>query len=193
MKKYTPIILFFQIVSVIMRAMGIAVVVSDIHGDEKALESVFCKALEIGASTIFCAGDLGLWNPALISILQCRPLPFICVRGNCDSPWDYDAAQLPIAPLYRSQKFGSHEIFITHGDRFSLPEDAGLSSEKGMVIITGHTHVPSLSEADGRFYLNPGSVSRPRGRYRASYATLDDEAVSVLELETGKRIFYRKF
>jgi predicted phosphodiesterase len=44
------------------------------------------------------------------------------------------------------------------------------------VVVLGHTHVPFVSEVDGRFVLNPGSVGQPRdGNPKASYVIYDTE------------------
>ena len=62
----------------------------------------------------------------------------------------------------------------------TMGEQAGLSP--GDVIAFGHTHVPWVREVDGIWYVNAGSVGRPKdGDWRACYAVLDltDDEPSV--------------
>ncbi|MDY4889068.1 MAG: YfcE family phosphodiesterase [Sphaerochaetaceae bacterium] len=163
--------------------MSVTIILSDVHGDETSLNAVLLKAEKADASGILFAGDLGLASPGIMMLLKYRNIPFVCVRGNCDSPWDYQDASLPIAPLYRLMTACGRSVFITHGDRYCCPEDVGLPAEKGMIVITGHTHVPDLSFHDDIYWLNPGSISRPRGRSKASYAIIDDRSIRILGLE----------
>ena len=46
------------------------------------------------------------------------------------------------------------------------------------VVLFGHTHVPLCLEEEGVLYLNPGSLTSPRGGSHASYA--------ILEIEKGR-------
>lgn len=154
-----------------------AIVLSDLHGDDESLRAV----MAMDADLILFAGDLGLRNPSVSMVLRNRSVPFISVRGNCDSPWDYEPAGLPMAPLHLSMTLNGHDVFMSHGDRGIRPDCVS----EGMIVITGHTHVPSLERENGVIYLNPGSASRPRGRFGPSFAVIDESCIEIKELGTG--------
>ena len=42
------------------------------------------------------------------------------------------------------------------------------------VLLHGHTHVPACEDHGTYVYLNPGSVSIPKGFSRNSYMTFED-------------------
>ena len=48
----------------------------------------------------------------------------------------------------------------------------------------GHIHLPVLESKDGVTYLNPGSISFPKGGNPASFALLDENSLSILELDS---------
>lgn len=100
-------------------------------------------------------------------------LAFQAVPGNCD--------QSCPAPQRRTIPIAGHKVFMTHGDMYgvfgtgigTLPMAA--KSAGADVVLFGHTHVPLLEEKEGVLYLNPGSLSLPRGGSRPAYAFLDIE------------------
>ncbi len=102
------------------------------------------------------AGDSGL--PAeLID-------PFIAVRGNCD---------LYTYPLERIIDVGFAKIYLHHGHYYSRSQMIlKAKAHDCQIIVTGHTHIPSLDEIDGIYILNPGSVVTPRGGHQKSYALI---------------------
>lgn len=159
--------------------MSKVVVCSDIHGDEVALEGVFEFVRQRGVDLVLCAGDVGLENPMVGHLLRNRPCGFVCVRGNCDSPFDFVEADLPVAPMCRSLKVNGRDVFLQHGHVDLLDFALG----EGSIVISGHTHVGSLQKVNGLYYLNPGSVSRPRGRSERSIALIEEKSISLLRME----------
>ena len=52
------------------------------------------------------------------------------------------------------------------------------------MILTGHTHIPTLDPTpEGVLLLNPGSTSIPKGGFPASYALYEDGRFTVLSLD----------
>ncbi|MBQ7058574.1 MAG: metallophosphoesterase family protein [Firmicutes bacterium] len=100
-------------------------------------------------------------------------LAFQAVPGNCDS--------FCPAPNRLSIPVEGHRVFMQHGDAFGVsgysigqfPRAA--KREKANVVLFGHTHVPLIEVQDGVLYLNPGSLSLPKGGSEPSYALLDLE------------------
>ena len=72
--------------------------------------------------------------------------------------------------------------YITNGAEGWRPAVADLDAD---IVLTGHTHVQSVIDVDGRSVLNPGSVGQPRdGDPRAAYAVIDGGRIEL------KRVAY---
>ena len=66
-------------------------------------------------------------------------------------------------------------------------EDFPFTLKKGDIFIQADTHVPTLFEDEkGIIRLNPGSPSRPRGGYKASYAVIKEDRIEIRKLKNGK-------
>ena len=76
-------------------------------------------------------------------------------------------------------------IFMTHG-HIHTPEKhpGGIDT-----FLSGHTHIPVLERKDGIIYLNPGSVSIPKGGFLPSYAVWEYPEARIISLIDGKTIF----
>ena len=79
-------------------------------------------------------------------------------------------------------------IFATHGHQHNTDNPPML--KQGDVLLHGHTHVPVLEEFDGKYYINPGSVSIPKENSAHSYMVLEDGVFFWKDVETGET--YRK-
>lgn len=142
-------------------------VISDIHG---RLSAEAYEALR-GSDYILCAGDIE--NRMVLVELE-TIAPTICVRGNCDR---YDLG--PRVKSIASPLLGGVRFRMVH-----RPEDIGDIPGDVQVVIHGHTHVPREEYGkDGVLFLNPGSVSRPRGGSSKSIARLfvDEGRVKSVE------------
>ena len=78
---------------------------------------------------------------------------------------------------------------MTHGHYYGVSMDIyGLIDEAKarncQAVFFGHTHKPLITEKDGIFALNPGSLSFPRqeGR-RPSYAIVETDPQGTFEAE----------
>ena len=104
---------------------------------------------------------------------------FAVVTGNCD----YD----PAYPKYVQADFGSDHILMTHGHlyqvNFGLRGLEQLAIEKGAnLVFFGHTHQLGVEKIAGRIFLNPGSISYPRGAYarlNGTYALVETTEKTV--------------
>jgi len=105
--------------------------------------------------------------------------PFISVKGNCDYREDY--------PSYLIIPVHKHRIFMTHGHMYSnMTINDLMNDNRCDICITGHTHSPVNYEANGKRFINPGSVSRPRNGSKRNYLEMDI-------MEDGCLKFYTKF
>ena len=154
-------------------------VTADIHSSEEALEAVIALATQLSASRLLIAGDLCPHSQRMALLLQNAPFPYVAVKGNCDSLWDFKDLGLAIPR--------EHHIGMAHGHSIWTPDDLPIPLTSGDIFILGHSHVPSLKkDGKGIIHLNPGSPSRPRGPQGATVGIITDEKVRIIRLKDGK-------
>ncbi|GAB4523616.1 MAG: metallophosphoesterase family protein [Anaerolineae bacterium] len=151
-------------------------IISDIHGDLKALETVLDR-LENAHKVdhILCAGDLvgrGPEQNRVVELIRQRSIP--TVRGNHDE-WFYGISQensdyLKNLPMDWRGDYEGVEIYMCHGkpgsNLWGLYRDhisdtllnMMLESLQADVLISGHTHVPLFAKVKRGCVLNPGSI-----------------------------------
>ncbi len=146
-------------------------VISDTHG---LLRPEALTALA-GSDHILHAGDVG--SPDIIPALQAIA-PVTAIRGNIDTfPW---AERLPETDVV---ELSGRHLYILH-DVKALdlnPSKAGID-----VVISGHSHRPTIHWNDGLLYFNPGSAGPKRfslpisvGKIRISQAGLEPELITL--------------
>ena len=89
--------------------------------------------------------------------------------------------EFPIDAEYCLLCEGEHMIFATHGHRYSPAYPPALRSVD--ILLTGHTHIPACRKEQGFLYLNPGSVSIPKGGSCHSYMTLENGVFQWKDLQ----------
>ena len=138
--------------------VGTLGVISDTHG---LLRPEAVEALR-GSELILHAGDVG--DPEILEALE-GIAPVVAVRGNMDrAPWARDLPEAEVVEV------GGAHIYILH-DLATLsldPVAAGFA-----VVISGHTHDPSVESKGGVLFLNPGSAGPRRFRLPVSVASLE--------------------
>lgn len=158
-------------------------IASDLHGSAPHIQALADAFHAQGADYMLLLGDLLYHGPRndlperygpkqAIAILNGLSDRLICVRGNCDAEVDQQVLSFPIMADYSWLVEGGRRLFLTHGHLYSPDEPPALSP--GEVMLSGHTHVPTWREREGRWYLNPGSVSIPKNGSPCSYMTLED-------------------
>ncbi len=141
-------------------------VISDIHGNLSAEAE---RALE-PCDLILCAGDVE--RPSILMELDALA-PTVAVLGNCDT-----SLRGMDIPFTASPRIGGVRFFMTH-----RPEDIGTPAEDVRVVVHGHTHIPREERIGNVLYLNPGSVSKPRGGSVKSIARIIIDAGKVASVE----------
>ncbi len=132
-------------------------VISDTHG---LLRPEAVDALR-GSELILHAGDIG--KPEILRELG-QLAPTVAVRGNNDlGDW---ATSLPDV---KAVSLGPDRIHLLH-DLKSLSLDP--VAEGIAVVISGHSHKPSIETRNGVLYLNPGSAGPRRFKLPISVARL---------------------
>lgn len=133
-------------------------VISDTHG---LLREEAISALK-GVDLIIHAGDIG--NHDIISKLN-NEASVIAVKGNNDKA-EWAGKYLKTEVVEIGEKF----IYVVHDikDLDLDPKGAGFH-----VVISGHSHKPSILEKDKVLYLNPGSAGPRRFNLPISIAILN--------------------
>jgi putative phosphoesterase len=146
-------------------------VISDTHG---LLRPEAVEALR-GVELIRHAGDVG--SSSVLETLT-GIAPVVAVRGNNDKgPWAEKLPQWEVAEV------GAVNIYMIHDVKeIDLkPAAAGFQ-----VVVSGHSHKPSVEERQGVLYVNPGSAGPRRFSLPVSVARLkvsgDAVAAEVIEL-----------
>jgi len=148
--------------------------VSDTHG----LLRPEVAALLRGSDHIIHAGDI--CDPAILEALAAIA-PVTAVRGNCDQgPW---AERLRETEHLR---LGEVLICVIHDlARLELePEAQGIR-----VVVSGHSHQPSVAERGGVLFVNPGSAGPRRFKLPIAFGelTIAGSRVSARTLELAPR------
>ncbi len=138
--------------------------ISDTHG---LLRPEAVRALQ-GSELIVHAGDIG--KAGVLEVLR-AVAPVTAVRGNIDrGAW---AHGLPKTEAIGIDRVG---VYIIHDlkDLVIVPETAGFT-----VVVSGHSHQPSIQERNGVLFVNPGSAGPRRFSFPVSLAVMHVQGDSV--------------
>jgi hypothetical protein len=144
-------------------------VLSDTHS---LLRPEALEALR-GATHILHAGDVG--NFDFLDALRAIA-PVTAIRGNIDIYGP--AAELPATEAI---ELNGKLVYMLHSiaDLDLNPEAAGIA-----VVISGHSHKPSIETRSGVLYLNPGSCGPRRFNLPVTVAHLHLDATPRAEIIT---------
>ncbi len=169
----------------------------DIHGSAHYAGKL-CQIFDDGNyDKLVLLGDLlyhGPRNPLpekyapqeVFDMLNARKDKILAARGNCDSEVDQMVLDFPMMGDSVTIFDGDTELFFTHGHVFN--EQAMPKFKKGSVLIHGHTHLRELADKGDYVFLNPGSLSLPKGDGVHSYAVYDSGTFTTHELNSGEVI-----
>ena len=158
-------------------------IASDIHGSARFCAQLMERLAAEAPDQVLLLGDLLYHGPrnALPEEYDC---PKVCamlngikekiaaVRGNCDCEVDQMVLEFPIMADYALLDIDGVTIYATHGHLWS--EEAPPLMGAATILLGGHTHVPACTPHGTFTYMNPGSVSIPKGGSRHSYMTLEN-------------------
>ncbi|ELY88107.1 phosphodiesterase [Natrialba aegyptia DSM 13077] len=141
-------------------------VLSDTHSaDGHELDGDVLRAVR-NADVVIHAGDFT--SSAALDALQDECAVLFAVHGNADS-----AAVRDRLPTARVVEAGGVRFAVTHRRDGG---ETGLAmfgrSRDADVVVSGHTHCPTVVRTDDCLLLNPGSYAQPRGN-RPGYAVLE--------------------
>jgi len=153
-------------------------IISDTHGDLINTERAVMDMGDI--DLLIHAGDT--YRDAM-EIKEKFGLEVIAVCGNTD----YSSRTM----CETTFEIGDKKIFLTHGHQYDVKYDLTRlyyrAQEVGAdIVVFGHSHIPQYIRENDLIFINPGSVSRPRGGSKATYALLelkeDDMEVKLITL-----------
>ena len=161
-------------------------ILSDIHGSEYWCKKALERYRDENCRRILLLGDILYHGPrndlpegynpkGVIALLSAKKDSVLCVRGNCEAEVDQMVLPFPVMADYIAIESGDRVIFATHGHKYD--KNNSLPMCRGDVMLSGHTHIPDCTEKDGKYYLNPGSVSLPKEGSRHSYMIYEDGEV----------------
>jgi putative phosphoesterase len=145
-------------------ALHVIGVISDTHG---LVRPEAIRALT-GVEMIIHAGDIG--KPTVLEALQCVA-PVMAVRGNNDT--DAWGRALPDTEVV---EVGDVFLYVLH-DVHELDLDPVAAGFR--VVISGHSHRPSIATRQGVLYVNPGSAGPRRFKLPISLAWLRIQGSTV--------------
>jgi len=138
-------------------------VISDTHGLLRPQVLPVFK----GVQMILHAGDIG--NPEVLEGLR-TIAPVTAVRGNNDrGDWANAIDEFEVT------KLGSAAIYMLHDVKELEP--AVLAGFQ--IVVSGHSHRPSVDRRDGVLFLNPGSAGPRRFKLPISVARLTIQGTSI--------------
>ena len=138
--------------------------ISDTHGLLRPEATAFLR----GSDFIVHAGDIG--DAEVLKALRALA-PVTVVRGNNDNgPWAEAIAETEVLQV------GDVFIYVLH----NLAElDLDPVAAGFQVVVSGHSHRPSVDERDGVLYVNPGSSGPRRFKLPIAVAELQVAGKSI--------------
>lgn len=154
-------------------------VVSDNHGDRQILVDILEKFSGQIDYFFHCGDSELLSDDKLWEKYQ-------AVSGNCDYGSDF--------PEKLTVQTDLDTVFMTHGHladvRFGMTK-LGLMAQqaKADIVLFGHTHQIGCEKMGPRIFLNPGSISQPRGPIAIKSFAVIDSSPTEFEIQYYNRQF----
>ena len=159
-------------------------IASDIHGSAYYCQKLLEEFQKEQTDRLLILGDILYHGPRndlprdyapkeVLVMLNAMKEKIFCVQGNCDAEVDQMVLEFPIMADYCILPVGDRLIYATHGHNHNLQKLPPL--QPGDILLHGHTHLPAWdSFGEKNLYLNPGSVSIPKGESCNSYMLLEE-------------------
>jgi len=139
-------------------------VISDTHGLLRPQAVVFLQ----GCDHIIHGGDVG--HGAILDQLSALA-PLTAVRGNNDKgAWADALGDTALLEIGQIRIYAIHDLALMDID----PESLAVR-----IVISGHSHKPTIDQRGKVLYVNPGSAGPRRFRLPVTVAEINIEAGSV--------------
>ena len=162
-------------------------IASDIHGSSDCCRKMIAAFEHEKADRLLLLGDILGNGPRkklfgkydgddVAGMLNKLGGRVLCVKGNCDDESSQRVLDFPIMAEYCLLYVGGRAVCASHGNKFNMRHLPPIS--RGDILLHGHTHIPAWERfGKDNIYVNPGSVSSPRGGSKCSYMMMSDEAI----------------
>ncbi len=158
------------------------IIVSDIHGSVFYLEQIIKIVEEREIEKIVLLGDYfsysGERNEKLLSLLNSLEDKIIAICGNSDYGSLAKLLNFELH-LYYLLEIEHLHLFLTHGHK-----NYSQFMDENMILISGHTHTYALD----RNYINPGSITYPRGSEEHTYIIYENSKFSLYDIVEKRKI-----
>lgn len=142
------------------------VVLSDTHASEGTALTGAAEAAVADADLVLHAGDFN--REPVFAAFHDAAAELRAVYGNTDSP-----AVTEQLPEETTLEYAGVRIAATHRSRSGTTGLAMFGRQQNAdLVVSGHSHRPSVEELEELTLLNPGSHAEPRGA-RQSFAVLE--------------------
>ena len=161
-------------------------IISDIHGYGKNLKRVIELFDAMHCQKLIVLGDLLTPGPdasEVKRILNSMRYCLLCMRGNNDNYIYSGELDFNVITGYLNIELDGHNTYITHGHQYNRRNCPFLKA--GDIFIQGHSHIAWMYEENGKYFLNPGSISLPRDHTGGTYIIYEKDQFFLYDLENN--------
>ena len=165
-------------------------VISDIHGSSYYARKIEEIVEKENPEKIVLLGDLYYHGPRnelsqeyapmeVAKILNSLKDKLMVVKGNCDAEVDEMISEFKFEDHILTNINGKN-IYFTHGHKYNIEN---IPYEDFEVMIYGHIHQGFIQEKEGYLFANPGSISLPKGGTEHSYLILEENQITLKDVD----------
>ena len=178
-------------------------IISDTHGNLAGWQRAWELVLRDADLIVHC-GDLLYHGPkfqpaeaydpqALAEAINACGKPVLVSKGNGDSEVDQLVLDIPIQQPYAFAQIEGTRLLAAHGHLTPPEQLAPLCEQWGVKwLLTGHTHVPSITRHATFTHINPGTPTYPLDpdptKRRPTCALIEGDDAWLVDLATGDRL-----
>lgn len=160
---------------------------SDLHGGKKEAELIVHLMEKEHCDQMICLGDVLYHGPrndlpegyhpkGVIPLLNQWNDKIICIQGNCDAEVDQMVLNFKLN-TFLDITMNGFSVHLEHGHH--LEEYHG----KKDIIFYGHTHIPVIEKKENQWFVNPGSITLPKGGHPKSYIIMDESNLFLYSID----------
>lgn len=165
-------------------------VISDIHGSSYYARKIEEIVKKENPEKIVLLGDLYYHGPRnelsqeyapmeVAKILNSLKDKLMVVKGNCDAEVDEMISEFKFEEHILTNINGKN-IYFTHGHKYNIEN---IPYEDFDILIYGHIHQGFIQEKEGYLFANPGSISLPKGGTEHSYLILEENQITLKDVD----------
>ena len=165
-------------------------VISDIHGSSYYARKIEEIVEKENPEKIVLLGDLYYHGPRnelsqeyapmeVAKILNSLKDKLMVVKGNCDAEVDEMISEFKFEDHILTNINGKN-IYFTHGHKYNIEN---IPYEDFDILIYGHIHQGFIQEKEGYLFANPGSRSLPKGGTEHSYLILEENQITLKDVD----------